>query len=407
MTLDIIILIVLVILSGFFSAAEVAFVSLSHAKVSAMVKKKLPQSRLIKKLKKNPRRLLITILIGNNLVNIAAASLATVVASDFFESAVIGITTGIMTLLILIFGEILPKSYAANHNKRFAIFSARFLQVIEIVGWPIIVIFEKMSHFFAGKPRPDKVSEEELKAMALTGKKQGTIEQAEASMLDKVFQLNDITADDIMTPRVQVVYLKDNMSIEEASDIIAKTPHTRFPVIHGSSDEIMGLVHSRDVLLAFNKDKEAVSIKKIIRPILKVPKQMKIDDLMHDFQKKKTHMAVVLDEYGGTEGIVTLEDVIEELVGEIVDEYDVEDNVIKRVNKDTIIVSGDTDLRDINEFLNVNIPGDPFDTIAEVILDKIKKIPRKNVMAEFDYIKCTITEVKNKTITRVKIVKTE
>lgn len=405
MTFELISLGILLVLSAFFSATEVAFVSLSDAKVESMVKRKMPRSRLVRILKNNPRKLLVTILIGNNIVNVSAASLATVVVANFFDSAVIGITTGLMTLLILIFGEILPKAYATNHPKRFAIFSAPILRALEFVGWPVVVIFEKMTNLFAGKQRPDKVNEEELKALAQAGKQQGTIKKDEAHIVNRVFEMNDIAAEDVMTPRVHVVTLESDISIDEAAGIIAKSPHTRFPVIEDTIDNIIGFVHSRDVLLAFNDDHEKWSIKKIIRPIVQVPKQMRLDDLLREFQRAKTHMAVVMDEYAGTEGIATLEDVIEELVGEIADEHDVEEEVIKRINKNTIVVSGETEVREINDFFNIQLSGDKFHTIAELMLDHLKKVPKRGMEVKLEGVVCSIEKIDKKVIDRVKIKK--
>ena len=195
---------VLILLSAFFSAAEVAFISLSGAKVATMVKRKNKRAKLIKKMKSNSRRLLVTILIGNNIVNIAAASFATIVAQEFFESAVLGVTTGVMTLLVLVFGEVIPKSYATNHPKRFAIFSAPYLRFMEIVGFPVIIAFEALTNLAAGKQKDDGVSEDELRAMATLGAKQGSIEHGEGLMIERLFKFNDITAEDVMTPRVEI-----------------------------------------------------------------------------------------------------------------------------------------------------------------------------------------------------------
>lgn len=321
---NLLILLVLLLLSAFFSATEVAFVSLTEAKVITMVRRRLPRAKLVKKLKDRPRKLLITILIGNNVVNIAAASLATIVAAQIFASAVLGITTGVMTFLVLVFGEIMPKSYAAGHAKKLAIFAAPVLYSLQIIAWPAVILLEWLTNIFAGKQRTEKVSEQELKAMAMVGRRQGTIEKDEAAILNRLFKMNDLEAEDIMTPRKEINFLQDDISIEKAAEIISQLPHTRFPIIHKSADKIAGLVHSRDVLLAFNEDKEGRTIKKIIRPIIKINKDIKLDDLLREFQKKQTHMAVVRDKKGKTRGIVTLEDVIEELVGEIIDETDVE-----------------------------------------------------------------------------------
>lgn len=324
MLINITILVILLILSAFFSATEVAFVSLTDSRVETMVKRKLPRALLVQKLKSNPRRLLVTILIGNNIVNIAAASLATVVATGLFESAVIGITTGVMTLLVLIFGEIIPKSYATNRVKKLAIWSAPILYFVQMIIWPVVILFEGLSNLLTGRHRPDKVYEEELKAMALIGKKQGTIEKDEEMILNRLFEMNDIEAGDIMTPKKNVKFLKDTLTIDEVADVIILDPHTRFPIVQNNFDKVVGLAYAKDILAAFHGETEDRSITKIMRPFFKVKMDVKIDRLMQIFQKKKIHMAIVVDEKGKNRGVVTLEDVLEELVGEIVDEMDIE-----------------------------------------------------------------------------------
>jgi len=402
-----VILIILITLSGFFSAAEVAFLSLSEAKVDSMVRRKMPKAELIRKLKRSNRRILITILIGNNIVNIASASLATVVTTEMFASAAIGITTGVMTLVVLIFGEIAPKSYASNHPQKFAIFSANYLQLLYWLVLPITIVFEKLAALLAGKQTDQHTSEEEIRAMAEMSAKHGVIGKGEGRMIERLFLFNDITAEDIMTPRVNINYLEQDMTITAAIKTIKKNTHTRFPVIDETPDNVVGFVHSRDVLLECGKKtKRGKTIQKIMRPILSIPKQMRIDAVLKEFQKRQVHIAVVLDEYGGTEGIVTLEDVLEELVGEITDEHDVEDNIIKRIDKNTVIVSGDEQIRDVKSFLNCIIDADPLDTIAEVILDIHQKIPRKGTEIEIGNTICKIIELEKKTIKKVQITRT-
>lgn len=405
MSVPITILIFLLILSSFFSAAEVAFVTLTDAKISAMVKKKLPRAKSIRKLKLNPRRLLITVLIGNNIVNIGATSLATVIMTQLFDSAAIGITTGIMTLLVLIFGEIIPKSYASTHAPKFAVFATPLIQLLQFITYPIIRIFEWITHVVTGGETVNHISEEEIKALTLQSAKQGNIEKEEHTMIKRLFKFNDITAEDIMTPRVQVNFLSDDISIEKATDIIKDTSHSRFPVMHETQDTIIGFVHARDILLAYHKENENLSIKKITRPILTFPKQMNIDDIMREFQKKQIHLGVVVDEFGGTEGIVTLEDVIEELVGEIIDEHDIDKSLIKRIDKNTIIVMGDTSVYDINDFLNCLIPTEKNVNIAEAILNKYKKLPRKGTEIKLGNTIATIVSVKNRRIEKIQIKK--
>lgn len=224
-------------------------------------------------------------------------------------------------------------------------------------------------------------------------------------MIEKLFSLNDITAEDIMTPRVELVYVLDNSLIEECAEKIEEHGITRCLVVEDNPDKVKGFVHAQDILLAFRQGREKENISALIRPIVFVPKQMIINNILKEFQKRKIHIAVVLDEYGGTDGIVTLEDIIEELVGEIIDEHDVDDTLIKRVGKNEIIVSGITEARDINRFLNINISEDGLDTMADIILTQIKKIPKEGMKIKIKDYECIIEKVENKVIKLVRIIK--
>jgi len=401
----IIALVILVVLSGFFSSAEVTFLTLSDAKVDSLVKNKKTNANLIKKLKSNPRSFLITVLIGNNLVNIGAASLATVVFSYYFDSAVIGVTTGVMTIIVLIFGEIIPKSFATSNTVFLATAFAPIIMFLKKIFSPLIFILDKITILLVGKHKAEKVSEEELKSLAMTGVEQGTIEKNEGVMIENLFKFNDITAEDVMTPRVELVYVESGASIEEAATQIENHGITRCLVIDGSPDKIKGFVHAQDVLLAFREDKEKEVVETIMRPIIVVPKQVIISNVLKEFQKRKIHIAVVSDEYGGTDGIITLEDTIEELVGEIIDEHDVDKNLMKRIGKNEVVISGVTEVRDLNRFLNINFSENDLDTVADVILSEIKKIPKEGMKVQIKDYECTIEKVENKIIKSIRIIK--
>lgn len=401
----VIVLVILIILSGFFSSAEVAFLTLSDSKVDSLVREKRRNANLIKKLKSNPRSFLITVLIGNNLVNIGAASLATVVFSHYFNSAVIGVTTAVMTTLVLIFGEIVPKSFATSNTVFLATTFAPVIMFLKKIFLPIIFILDKITILLVGSHKAEKVSEDELKALAMTGVEQGTIERNEGLMIENLFKFNDITAEDVMTPRVELVFVESGASIEEAAIEIENHGITRCLVVEGSPDKIKGFVHAQDVLLAFRENKEKEAVETIMLPIIVVPKQMIISNVLKEFQKRKIHIAVVLDEYGGTDGIITLEDTIEELVGEIIDEHDVDKNLMKRIGKNEVVVSGVTEVRDLNRFLNINFADDDLDTVSDVILSEIKKIPKEGMKIRIKDYECTIEKVENKIIKSIRIIK--
>lgn len=402
---DLLFLLILVVLSAFFSSAEVVFLSLSEAKIVAMIEAKKKNALIVKKLKENPRSLLITVLIGNNIVNIAAASLATVIFAKYFDSAVIGLTTGIMTITILIFGEIVPKSFASSHASWLSRQFAPFISFLRKFFMPVIWLMEKITNILVGSHKIEEVNEEELKALAMAGVQQGTIEKNEGMMIEKLFKFNDISAEDIMTPRVEVVYVKETDSIEKTAIEIENHGITRCLVIGETVDKVLGFVHAQDVLLAFRKNRESETVKSLIRPIIFVPKQMLINSVLKEFQKRKIHIAVVMDEYGGTEGIITLEDIIEELVGEIVDEHDIDDNFIKRIGKNEIVVSGAVECRDINRFLNINLSEDDLETVADFILETIKRIPTEGTTIENNRFTCVVEKLENKVIKQVRITK--
>lgn len=326
MIISIIILIILIILSGFFSASELAFFSLNDAKVAAMIKHQYLRAGVIQKLKNKQRKLLVTILIGNNLVNIFAASYATIVVGNFFSSAVLGVTTGLMTLLILTFGEVIPKAYATNHPKRVAIFSAPFLIILEWVFYPIVVAFEGLLNLFTGKQKIEKISAEEVQALASTSIKQGMFSQQEGMIMRRVFHFNDILAEDVMTPNNQVVFLQADFTLAQAVKSVREKKHSRFPVRRGNQNDIVGIVHAKDLFLAYAEKGPEEKIIDHIFPIFSVPASLPIDKLLSVFQENKNHMAAVVNKQGKLLGMVTIEDVLEELVGEIEDEYDIENN---------------------------------------------------------------------------------
>jgi len=310
-----------------------------------------------------------------------------------------------MTIVILIFGEIVPKSFASSHAPWLSRQFAPFIFFLRKFFLPIIWLMEKLTNLLVGNHKVEEVSEEELKALAMAGVQQGTIEKNEGLMIEKLFKFNDISAEDIMTPRVEVVYVKNSDSIEKTAVEIEKYGITRCLVINETIDKVLGFVHAQDVLLSFRQGKEKEDVKPLIRPIIFVPKQMLINSILKEFQKRKIHIAVVMDEYGGTEGIITLEDIIEELVGEIVDEHDIDDNFIKRIGKNEIIVSGAVECRDINRFLNITLSEDDLETVADFVLETIKKIPTEGTTIEKNNFSCIVERVENKVIKQVRITK--
>lgn len=411
-----IILITLIVLSACFSGIEIAFFSLSEIKVRNLVEKKVKNSRTVKRLKDNPERLLITILIGNNVVNIGAASLATVVATSFFGSSGVGIATGVMTFLVLVFGEITPKSIANVKNEKISLFVAKPLLFLMYVLYPIILILELITKFITkltGGQVKALVSEEELKTMAKVGVEEQAIEKHEGEIISKVFELNDITADDVMTISSEMQILDSAMKLCDALPIISESPFSRIPIYKDDKGNIVGVVYVKDILAESSQcviapekyNKTAKTLMDISRKPLFVPGQRLIYDLLKDFQKKHLQIAIVVDESGSVLGLVTLEDILEELVGEIIDETDIEKELIKRLDKKNIIVDGLTDVEDVNDFFNIEIKAPRKEFISKYLLDKFGKLPRVGDEIEIDNIIYFISDADEKKINKIKITK--
>lgn len=309
----------LIILSAFFASAEMAFVSADVARIREKALKGNKDAKLLEELLEKADEVVSAIVVGNNLVNITASIIAGAVATYFFGSAGVGVATAIMTLLIVLFGESTPKAFGIN-NEEFALKVAKHLLIIRRVFYPLARAFSTISNMIIGKRERKKiVTEEEIKAMLDLGVEHGTIEKDEKEMVEEVFDFNETKAVEVFVPREKVVYLNEDDCIEDLIKKSVETGYSRFPVCRKDLDDIVGMVHIKDALL---KDKNA-PIKDIVRDIIKIPPGMKIDDVLREMQRRKIHMAVLQSKDGKTIGVVTLEDLIEEIFGEIKDEHDI------------------------------------------------------------------------------------
>ena len=402
-------LIALIILSGIFSGSETALVSVSQSKVNELVSKKAKNSKLLKKLKKDPHKLLITVLIGNKVVNIAASAYAALIFTDMFGSSGIGIATGVMTFFILIFGEITPKSFAHQHAAGVSLFIAKPVYVLQILLFPIVWFFERIVDLvnkILGSKQTYTVTEGELVAMLKIGAQEGSIEKQEREFIENVLEFNDIEVDEIMTPRVAIEALDSEITIKDAVDFVIKHSHSRIPVYKKNLDNIIGVISLKEILKSYHQYSPNKKLKSLDLNIpLEVPFSKKIDKLFREFQRKHIHMAIVIDEYGGTAGLVTLEDLLEEIVGEIVDESDVHESPLEIINPKTIIANGYTLLEDVSDFFRIKITDDEHNTINIFITEHLHRFPREGEIIHFPRIKITVLEMKKNVIKKVKIMK--
>ncbi|PLX25135.1 hypothetical protein C0580_03165 [Candidatus Parcubacteria bacterium] len=316
-----IILFILLLLSAWFSGMEIAMFSLTPAQVRSLVMHKSKNSDLLQKLLNRKNRLLVVILLGNNLVNIGAASLATVAAIKAFGDIGAGIATGIMTILILIFGEMYPKAYFQINAEKIALRFAPILYVLQLILWPIVLILENLLTFLTGGKSRQQVSEKEFRALSRLAVEEGTIDFEEHEMIMNVLEFNDVEVKEIMTPKYKMEVINDEAEVDQVAYFMAQTAHSRYPVYHNDKDNIIGYVHVMDILKVLNSDKREQQIENFIQPIIKIKEKQKINLIFNKMRRKETHMAIVIR---GEDvlGLVTMEDILEHLVGDIKDEND-------------------------------------------------------------------------------------
>ena len=377
MTDDLFGLLVLILLSGFFSSSETALFSISRTKAIYLAKEGGKTCRLIKRMKDDPHTLLTTILIGNNLVNVAAAAFATAITIRAFPNYAVGIATGIITFLILVFGEVFPKSIATRNNLLIAKLTIHPIFWLSLVFFPVIKFLYFIPWLTGRIKKTHSVTEEELKTFVDVVENEGEIKEEEKELIHNIFEFDDTNASEIMTPRADmfVVAVDNDLNLEE----IMKSGFTRFPVIKGDTDHVLGIMHLKDLFMLLAKGVEKIDVRKIMRTPYFVPENKKLDSLLKQFKRTKNHMAIVVDEHGGVSGLITLEDALEDIVGEISDETDKEEPYIVRLKNQTWVVLGKTEIDDVNEQLGLDIPDTgSYDTFSGYILDKLGKIPKEN-----------------------------
>ncbi|TAJ44826.1 hemolysin family protein [Methanofollis fontis] len=394
-------------LSGFFSSAEVALISITRAKVRTLVNEGREGSGALAQLKEFPDHILITILIGNNIVNVAAASIATAVAIQRFGDAGVGIATGVVVILMLIFGEIGPKTYAARYTDRLALFAAPWILLLTKVLMPLLWFYDRLSARFSlrGGISEPAITEEEIKEWIDVGEEEGTIEEEERQMLYSVFKFGDTTAREIMTPRVDVVMIEDTNSLESAINLFNETGLSRLPVYHDHIDNVIGVLNIKDVFAAEFSKKQA-SIRDMMYDAFFVPESKMIDELLKEMQLRKIHMVIVMDEYGGFAGVVTVEDILEELVGEILDEFDEEEPSVQKLGEGVYIVDAQVWVEHLNDHLGISLPiGESYETVGGLLFTLLGHIPLRGEVVKLDGgITLAVMQMRGRRIVKVKLI---
>jgi len=412
-TLYLVFLFVCLLLSAFFSSSETAFISLQRIRLQHMVDTKVKGASRVLRMIQRPEKLLSTILLGNNLVNTAAAALGTALAISLWgEEYGILIATVVVTILILVFSETTPKTIATQHTERLSLALARPIEVISWLFTPFVAVLSWIASGFSklvgGTPvSRSLVSAEEIRTMISVGHKEGTVEESEAEMLHKVFDFGDRPVREVMVPRTEVVWVEEGTKLADFLTIYTESPLSRFPVYQENMDNVVGILSVKDVLMAQAKGtiNDEGTIDDLVRPTYFTPDSKRISELFTEMRDKNYRMAVVVDEYGGTAGIVSLSRLVEEIVGPVGDEFAEAEKEYEAINEYTFQIDGGMRIEEANEEMGLELPEGDYETVAGFILDLLRYIPKTGERLKYKGMNLVITEMRGVKIERILLTK--
>ena len=402
---------VLIGLSGFFSGLEVALVGVRKSKVVQLFNEGKKGSKALHKLKMNPSWMMSSFNLGNNLVNVGASALATSVAIRLFGNDGLAIAVGVMTFLILVFGEITPKTYCNANSTKVALRYAPVLLAFSYVFYPVVKFFEIITRgvvkITGSSYTPPPITEEEIKGVIDQGLAEKALEKEEMELVHGALNFDDTVIRSVMTPRTKMFTLNAKMLLFEALPQINQSARSRIPIFGDTRDDIVGFIHVRDVLRELEKDKEVVTLEQIARKPVFASQEKMVSSLLKEMKGRKTHMAIVVDEHGGVEGLVTLEDLLEEIVGEIEDETDLKrERGYERIDQDTIITNGDIEIDIINEIFETKIPeGDDYASLNGLLHERLQDIPQEGDKLELNDLKIIVEKVTKNIPQKIRIEK--
>jgi CBS domain containing-hemolysin-like protein len=403
-------IVILIGLSAFFSSSEIAMFSLAKHRVDNMVEEGVPGAAVVKELKDDPHRLLVTILVGNNLVNIAMTSIATGLLAILLDNqglAVVASTFGI-TALVLLFGESAPKSYAVENTESWAIRIARPLKLSEYLLFPLIVVFDYLTRVInrvtGGRSAIETtyVTRDEIQNMIETGEREGVIEEDEREMLDRIFRFNNTIAKEVMTPRLDMTAVPKGATLDEAIETCVQSDHERVPVYDGNLDNVIGIVNIRDLVREKHYGEGTARLTDLVQPTLHVPESKNVDELLQEIQNERMQMVVVIDEFGTTEGLITMEDMVEEIVGDIL-EGD-EEEPFEFLDNGDCLVRGEVNIDEVNDVLDIELPeGEEFETLAGFIFNRAGRLVEEGEEIAYENVVIRIEQVDNTRIMKARL----
>lgn len=403
--LQLVILVLLLSASAFFSSAETALMTSNKLRIRNLAENGDKRAEKVLEITANTDKMLSAILIGNNIVNLSASALSTTLTLKVFGSSLVGVATGVLTFLILVFGEITPKNVASKNAEDMALKYIGIISVLVIILTPAIYIVNKVagiviSLFIKNNDDNNMVTEDELRAMVEVSHEDGVIEKEEKKMIVNVVDFGDTVAGDIMLPRVDMVMVSVESSYGEILKIFREERYTRIPVYEESPDNVIGILNVKDFLLIENK--ENFSVKEHLREPLYTYEYKKTSSLMVDMRKTGANIVIVLDEYGTTVGLITLEDMLEEIVGEIRDEFDAdEDEGITKISETEYLIDGSTNLDDVNDRIGLELSSEEYESIGGIIMEKLGRLPVEGEVITFDNIILTVKKMDHARIEKV------
>lgn len=405
-----ILLVLLVFMSAFFSSSETALINMSKIRLKHLVKEKVKNAEKLEKLYEDSNKLIGAILIGNNIVNVATSSIATIITTSRFSNAGLGISVGLTTLVILIFGEITPKNLALKNSESISLFVAPIILFLVRIFTPILFILNSISNLLSallGQRNDDKkptITQDELKTIVDVSNQEGVLETDETEMIQNIFEFKDLTVDDIMIQRRDIVAISADMSYDEIIDVFKNRQLSRLPIYEDTIDDIIGVLYAKDLFFT-EQSKEDFDIKAVMREPVFVNEFVKISDFFKKMQQVKTHIAIVLDEYGGVAGIVTMEDLVESIVGDIYDEYDQQDEEVRKLKENIYVINGNSKLTEIQDLLQVELVSKDYESLGGYLMDKMGKIPTQGDIYEDENFKFIISSMDKNRINKVKVIR--
>lgn len=405
-----VVLALLLVLSAFFSGSETALLAANKLRLRQLHEDGNRRAGVVRRLLEEPGRVLTALLVGNNIVNVSATVLATALMVQLWGPqrgplyALVG-----MTLLLLIVGEITPKTFAAKYADRLAMWVGKPIAWLTAALSPIIRVLSLLSNVLM-RPLGGRVdlasplvTEEEIRLLVKVGEEEGVIQEDEREMIHSIFEFGDTVAREVMVPRIDLVCVADTDTVADALRLVREHGHSRLPVYHESIDQIVGVVHVKDLLGFMQDGHEQTSVKEAARPAYFIPESKPLDGLFREMRRRKAHMAIVVDEYGGTAGMVTIEDLLEEIVGPILDEYDVEEKLLEVVNEHVTLVDGRVSLDEVNEQLALELPVGEVDTIGGFVYSLLGRVPGQGESVTYDGIELFVERLEGHRIARVRI----